>query len=236
MNKITKDDYYNLCFAIARRVDGFSIKYKNESVFQKIIGVLLFFNKEYMRSYTTTIGKTVYFTSRDFVNKNLDEAFEILSHEYVHLLDRYNAPGLFEVLYLFPQFFAVFSLFSLLAIWFSPWWLMCLLFLVCAMPLPAPYRAALEMRAYAMSMAVEYWMTGSVSDTLKGKIRSAFTGWSYYKMLTNTEQVDAWIALHETMIQNVDKAGDHVDIFSVSDGAFSDVYNVLTGIEDQDGF
>lgn len=57
-----------------------------------------------------------------------------------------------------------------------------LLALVALGPWPAPFRAASERRAYAMTLAVEQWTRGEVSAVLTANIRDQFTGGSYYWM------------------------------------------------------
>src|SRR4030043_385107 len=80
------------------------IKYKDESLLMKILGKLMFFNKGFMTSYTTTIGSTIYFPNSNFVKARPISSSVILLHELVHLYDnsKFTAP-LFSFLYLFPQ-------------------------------------------------------------------------------------------------------------------------------------
>ena len=56
----------------------FKIKYKNESLFMKVIGFLLFFNKTFMTNYITTIGSTIYYPSREWCEKNDTAAAQVL--------------------------------------------------------------------------------------------------------------------------------------------------------------
>ncbi|MCK9567833.1 DUF4157 domain-containing protein [Candidatus Pacearchaeota archaeon] len=127
---------------------SFDIKYKNKSLFMKLLGFLLFFNKGFMTKYITTIGSTIYFTSEDFVNSQNQSAISVLAHELVHIQQakRYGKV-LFSILYLFPQCLAVFALLAPISLWF-------LLFLLCLAPLPAPWRTKFEVGGYTMSLFV----------------------------------------------------------------------------------
>ena len=63
------------------------IKYKNESIFMKILGMLLFFNPAFMTSYTTTIGSTIYFPDQRFIVSRETSSSIILLHELVHIIE-----------------------------------------------------------------------------------------------------------------------------------------------------
>lgn len=43
------------------------IKYKNESLIMRLLGILLFFHKDFMTYHMTTIGRTIYIPSKNFV-------------------------------------------------------------------------------------------------------------------------------------------------------------------------
>lgn len=134
------------------QMDGFRIKFKNQSTLMKIIGYILFFNKSFMTSFTTTIGKTVYFPTEEHLEKkgNLN-AISTLAHEYQHAkdADKISAP-LFGLLYLIPLAVAPFMWFFA----FYHWALGLGLFLLFLAPLPAPMRMYYELRGYTMSLFV----------------------------------------------------------------------------------
>ena len=67
------------------------VKYKTESSFMKLIGKILFFNKTFMTFYTTTIGSTIYFPNREFVNNKEVSSSIIFLHELVHIHDSKNS-------------------------------------------------------------------------------------------------------------------------------------------------
>lgn len=67
---------------------------KSQSKFMKLLSYLLFFNKDFMSGYITTVGRTIY-APRGFIDKIT------LAHELVHVAD-YNKYGiLFYLSYLF---------------------------------------------------------------------------------------------------------------------------------------
>lgn len=233
INSVYDSDHYDeLCLMIAKRVSGFAIKYKDESRWQGFLGWLCFFNKKYMTTYTSTFGKTVWFPSRKFVEKNKWVAFKILAHEYVHLLDRDKARFVFEFSYVFPHFMFVFSLLAFLSIRFSFGWLFSLLFLLFLLPIPAVFRAAVEMRGYSMNIAINIWRHGSLREDTREWIVEVFTGWPYYKMWPFPSVVREWIADIERRVYNIDAVKtDPEDVIINDSEAFVDVYALVTGIE-----
>jgi len=209
--------YQALVEAIKKEIPTVSIKYKDEDAVQCALGKVLFFNLDYMTKYTSTFGKTVYFPSRVFVQSNYRRATKILAHEYVHLCDRRQWPGLFELLYSVPQVLALLSLLS----FFSLWWLLCLLFLL---PLPglAFFRAVLEIRGYAMNMAINYFRYGSIKQKTKDSIVEHFTSGTYYWMFPFRKAVYRWLDRVEMGIKAKEADGvlwnsskPYIDVFEV---------------------
>jgi hypothetical protein len=133
------------CGVVVKKFPTARINYKNESVFMKILGLILFFNKEFMTGYTTVIGKTIYFPSRDWLERSYCRAGKIAAHEFVHMHE------VNSFLYLFPQILALFSVFSLFSV-VSSWFLFSLLFLVFLIPWPAYWRTRYELNGYAMNL------------------------------------------------------------------------------------
>lgn len=78
---------------------------------------------------------------------------QTLAHETMHERDRqeWSSLGAF-LLYGTPQILAMFSLLSFLALGFGLGWLACLGFLVFLLPIPAPGRMWMELRAYRVNM------------------------------------------------------------------------------------
>ncbi|MDX2302141.1 MAG: hypothetical protein NW226_05040 [Microscillaceae bacterium] len=149
------------------------IRFKDESSLMKYLNLFLGkLSPTFMTHFTTTIGYTVYFPSREYVLKKEDLALRILAHEAVHLLDaKKYSKILFSMAYLAPQIF-VLGVFSFP--WLGYW---ALLFLVCALPLPSPSRYYLETRGYVMN-----WITHPLEDAQADLYLKYFIGWDYYKM------------------------------------------------------
>lgn len=166
----------NYAEVTALRLDGLvpiRVAYKDESCLMRVLGALVWlFNKKFMTSFTTTLGSTVYLPSREWAARRSKKRLAMtIAHEAVHALDaKALSMPLFSFLYLFPQCLAVLALLAPL----SWWWLLALLALA---PLPAPGRAWLEARAYALSVNM---------GATPGRAILQFTGWGYYKMLPNT--------------------------------------------------
>lgn len=145
------------------------IKYKNESWEMKYLSILIqWFNPTFMTDFTTVIGYTVYFTSREYVAQHPQQALQTLVHEAVHLLDtkRLGFP-VFAFGYLFPQILA-------LGVFFCPFSYYFLLFLIFLLPFPAPFRAYFEARAYTADLLLHRRGVAHVV--------SFFSNWDYYKM------------------------------------------------------
>jgi hypothetical protein len=160
----------------------FQMKVKEESTLMKLLSYILFFNKDFMSGFITVVGSTVYIPRERFKATNL-RIWWTLAHEWRHLVQhkKYTGPG-FSLLYLFPQILAVFSLLGILAIWFSNWWLLSLLFLVCLAPLPAPWRKKFELEAYTVTIAASVWSQGVVYQEQLESIAENFYGKWYYFM------------------------------------------------------
>lgn len=124
------------------------VRYKNESLFMKILGTIMFFNRGFMTDYVTTIGSTVYYPTREFVQTHTASADIVLLHELVHVKDaqRLTRP-VFTAAYLFPQILTILALPLLLISW-----KLALPFLVFAAPIPAYFRMQFEKKAYLTSL------------------------------------------------------------------------------------
>ena len=167
------------------------IAFKDESFLMKLLGFLLFFTKEFMTRFTTTIGNTVYFPSREWLEKNEHRATRVLAHEIVHIHDRkkLNRRGtvlLYSFLYLVPQILAILSLLAFLA-FINLNWLFCLLFLLFLAPIPSPGRFYIESRGYTMNMFTRsldaaYGHYKYNAETHAHVLAEYFTGSWYYFM------------------------------------------------------
>ncbi|SFF07778.1 hypothetical protein [Thermoflexibacter ruber] len=152
------------------------IKYKDESWEMRLLYFFIkWFNPHFMTDFTTVIGYTVYFTNRKFIEQCPKQAMQILAHEAVHLLDtkRFSFP-IFALAYLFPQVLIVFALLFPINAFY-------IFFLFFALPLPAPFRAYFEARAYSLDIILG---KRSIESVIK-----YFISWDYYKMFPFKEKI-----------------------------------------------
>ena len=141
--------FQDLVTAAQKDFPSLKIKYKDQSWFMKLIGILLFFNKSFMASYTTTIGSTVYFPNEGFVKSRPVSASTVLLHELVHVYDakKYTTP-LFSLLYMSPQIFVLLCL----PLFLVSWKIALPLMILFALPIPSYFRMHFEKRAYLTSL------------------------------------------------------------------------------------
>jgi len=166
-------------------VPNFTIAFKDESFFMKLIGKILFFNPSFMTKYTTTIGHTVYFPTASNLKLQPASSKIVLYHELVHIKDmeKYTLP-LFGLLYLLPQ------LLALLAIplaFFAAWYVALAWFVLFMLPIPAYFRMKFELKAYTFSVYTLYKMNAVKGyainfDRQIDSYTSQFTNMSYYLM------------------------------------------------------
>ena len=128
----------------------FKLKYKDKSLLMRLLGYILFFNKGFMTTYTTTIGNTVYLPSKAYVIENPEATLRVVAHEYRHTYDANNISKLlFSIIYLSPQ---IFSLLTILFILLYGWW--GLFGLIFFLPIPSYGRMRLELNGYTMSLFI----------------------------------------------------------------------------------
>jgi len=93
---------------IRKHVPGFKLKFKDESVFMKFLGVLTYpFNQMFMEGFITTIGTTVYFPDRKSLEGRGDGAASTMAHEFVHMWDSKRQWLRYNLGYLSPQVFFI---------------------------------------------------------------------------------------------------------------------------------
>ena len=179
-------------------VPNFSVRWKDKSLVQRLLGVLLFFNPQYFSKYVTTFYPSVYYPTQSDYENNPSNSLVLVAHERVHLLDTVRYGWWFKFSYLMPQVLFVPFLLTSIACLIGHHLLLTLIFfglgLVSLAPWPSPWRVQWEKRGYAMTFAVVYWLSGSIPDHLRQKVRDYFLGWSYYKMSRNPIDIDNWIA------------------------------------------
>lgn len=141
---------------IKELVPSFEVRFKDESPFMKLLGKVMFFNKNFMSGYITTIGTKVYFPTREAYHGDPRNSFRVLAHEFVHVFDYVLNPAKFALGYLFPQVLFPLAVFAFLG-FLSPWFLTFLVFLLCLAPIPSPMRTHWELRGHGMGLKVEQW-------------------------------------------------------------------------------
>lgn len=126
---------------------------KSESKLMRVIAWLVKpFNPNFLNTYITTIGTTIYVPDNYFESGDITGALSVVAHETQHMIDSKKwGMLLFGAGYLFPQILALFSLLAFLAIPFSGWWLLALLCLGFAVPIPAWFRYRIELNGYRTS-------------------------------------------------------------------------------------
>lgn len=187
-------------------VPGMHVVKKSESRLMRFLRKLLFFNKKFMSHFYTTLGNTVYVPDKAYEKEPWDEV-SILAHEAMHIFDRNKSfwrRAWTGVGYIAPQIFAVFSLLSVLAVWFSNYWLLALVSLVFALPIPSPIRAWVEKRGYLMTLAVAYWEFGKHKKEYPGTdwVVKQFTSANYYWMWPFEKRLRRWFRREMKRIEN----------------------------------
>lgn len=188
--------------AIRQLVPNFEVRFKDESKWQKVLGVLAWvFNREYMTRYTTTFYPLVWFPSKAFYEERPSPSLRILAHELVHLLDTKKHPVWMRVSYIFPQVLALLAFIAIIpvAILWGLWGLLPAgIGLALLAPWPAPWRTAWEMRGYGMSLACAVWMSPITVEAVRDNIVKNFVSSNYYFMSWSRarvlKQLDEWIA------------------------------------------
>lgn len=179
---------------IASEIPNFDVVPKSESRLQRIVGKLMFFNRDYMTRFTTTLYPKVYLGA-DSVGRD-DRAFAaLLAHEFVHLYDQKRSLIGFPVSYLFPQVLALGAVGAF-------WHLWCLAFLLALLPLPAYWRMKAELRGYAMNCAMQFWLSGYIDPDYKKFVVSQFTGWNYYRMWPDAIDMESRLKMVEKDIRS----------------------------------
>jgi len=174
--------FYNLYKNAKKYYPSLKIKYKDESLFMRMLSIILFMNRDFSKRYVTTINKTIYYPSKDYLNKNNFSASVVLLHELTHVYDAKNI--FFSIAYLMPQIFALLFFPALfINIKFA------LLFLLFLLPLPAYYRMLYEKRAYMITLYSYYKLlkkqkafNSTKFFALKESVIKEFTGPVYYFM------------------------------------------------------
>jgi len=169
--------------------NGMKVVNKEDSLLMKIFGVLSIFNPDFMKYTTTTLFSTVYMPKKIRERGN---HWKILLHEFVHMWDS-RRDKLYLFKYAFPQILGFVGFLALLAVWFTNWWLVALVFLILLAPIPSPGRTSIEKRGYAMTMACNYWRHKNIGNFTREDVVTQFIGWRYYKMWPFKQQIKEWV-------------------------------------------
>ena len=180
----TLEDLHRMEEYLGREMPDLKIAFKDQSWLHLLIGVVLFpFNPNYLTTYATTLGSTVYFPSKDSYEKDPTSSMVTLAHELVHVYDAKHSP-FFRLAYLFPQVLVVIPLVLSLAC--SSWFLLGLLV---AAPWPAKWRVSYELRGYGMNLAFWTWRKARIPPEYTEEIAQYFVGLDYFHMSWNKAYV-----------------------------------------------
>lgn len=155
------------------------IKYKDQSPFMKVLGKLVFFAPEFMTSYVTTIGETIYLPNDQYAINNPNGFIDVFIHECTHMHDEKKIGFWYKPGYLFPQILAPFMLLLLLVM---TWKIVLPLALLMLAPLPAPWRMYFERKAYFVQMLAGQQIYGYDPDVSAPHYATHFKNSDYYWM------------------------------------------------------
>lgn len=158
---------------IRSHVPKWQVIAKAASCLHMVIGFLLSPFMDYMGSFWTTIGYTSAYPDGS------REDWESRAHEGRHACQAQKVSRLaFYALYLFPQ--CLVPVFILLG-FLSPWlWLGAF---ICALPLPAPWRAYWELDAYKITIfTMALQKRQDVDRVIDAVVSQHFAGPTYYYM------------------------------------------------------
>jgi len=168
---------------ISKDIPGFDIVNKHESKVHKAFGKLI---PNWLKLSTTLFPKVYSSYTREDVELYPRAYLRMLQHEWVHLKDAMTFFNLlprrlkwfnvvmFYISYLFPQILAPLGLLGFTNPWFF-------LFLLFALPLPAPFRMLAEIRAHRRSFELGSDVDGIVENFTTSKY---YFMWPFKKHVT----------------------------------------------------
>lgn len=178
--------------AITNDIEGFEVKFKDESNFHKLLGRLSIWswsrNNEGQRTYgymdmTTTMGNKVWFPSNEYVSQTLPS--QTLEHEWVHMKD---GQTFFGWLPFIPAFINR-TMMNIMYIGCLPW--------------PGFVRAYAEIRAYRRSLEL---VEDERRETYKSWVIEQFTGPSYFFMWPFRSHIERLLEDPSPYREEMDKA------------------------------
>jgi hypothetical protein len=141
-------------------IPNLQVKYKDQSTFMKILGVLMFFTPGFMTDYITSIGSTLYYPSEAYIQNDPIDNTVVLLHEIIHIEDEKNDNSiLFGFLYLLPQLLTL----LFIPLLFIVGWKFALIAFVFALPLPAYFRMQDEKKAYTIALYTMYKLNAKLN-------------------------------------------------------------------------
>ena len=195
---------------IKKDIPGFDLISKEKSGFMKFLNFFVqLFNRTFLTHYFTTIAPKVY-TPSSPTSKIPHTMWPVLAHEWHHLREakRLSTP-LWAFRYLLPQVLFPLALLSILAVWFGPWWLLNLAWLLVLAPIPAYWRKKEELEAYTITLAIMHWRTGRIGEYSLATVAKQFYGSGYYFMWPFKKAISEQLVNEVTNIQ----AGKYDNVF-----------------------
>jgi hypothetical protein len=164
--------------------EGVVFAFKGDSRLMKAIGFVLRvlrINREFLTEYTSTLGSTIYYPSREWLaSKDERVLTSLIAHEVTHIIDQRELGSIrYVLMYLSPQIFGILGLLSLAGFW-NPLAFYFAAFFLCLGPWKSPGRQWVEVRGYAATMAALNWEIGAVYDVPPDRIVKQFVGSQYY--------------------------------------------------------
>lgn len=178
---LLRDEFLTFMRAALPELKDLKLVKKTESALMRFLSIVMFFNRKFMSGYFTTLGNTIYIPEKDWEDQDWHTVM-IMAHECQHIYDSKKWSVLYYMAYAFPQVVGAGALLSLLAIWFSNWWLLSLVCLVALAPLPAPGRVHFERRGYVINLVMTEWLYGYLNDSAFEWANKQFVSSSYYFM------------------------------------------------------
>lgn len=105
---------------VEKAIPGMHVGFKTDSFLQRALGFFAYpFNPKYMTHFTTTLGKGVWFPTKEYYEGQPQSSLKVLAHELVHLHDEERLPLLMMLGVVFPQVLCLipFALYPVFAGW-----------------------------------------------------------------------------------------------------------------------
>ena len=215
MSSLTEQDLRDYVELIGQKF-GVRVVEKKTSKLMKLLSIILFFNRGFMISYVTTIGKTVYWPDLESIWRSPSNLGTMM-HETQHAHDGSRFKVIYELFYLLPQILGILAVLAFLAILLGPWWLLPLVMLLAALPIPSWGRMFWEVRGDACGIAYRVWIAGEVRDDIYESMAKSYTTSAYYFMWPFKKNILKRLRAKEANI----RAGKLTEVLRVSYEFFS---------------